>query len=135
MKKLFAGLFAAFAMHFALAAVNINTATQAELEGLKGVGPAKAKAIIEYRTKNGPFKTLEGLKDVKGIGDGIFNKIKGDISLSGASTPAKPAAAPAKPADKAAAKPAAPATPAKPAEPAKPAASTKKDAKPAAPSK
>lgn len=129
MKKLFAGLFAAFAMHFALAAVNINTATQAELESLKGVGPAKAKAIIEHRTKNGPFKTLEGLKDVKGIGDGIYNKIKGDISLSGASTPAKPAAAPAgaaKPADKPAAKPA---TPAKPAEPAK------KDAKPAAPSK
>ncbi|NLR75832.1 ComEA family DNA-binding protein [Leeia aquatica] len=121
MKKLFAGLFAAFAMHFALAAVNINTATQAQLESLKGVGPAKAKAIIEYRTKNGPFKTLDGLKNVSGIGDGIYNKIKGDITLSAAATTAKPAVP--------AGKPATAATPAKPAEPAK------KDVKPAAPSK
>ncbi len=43
----------------AYAAVNINTATQAELETLQGIGPAKAKAIIDHRKKNGSFKSAE----------------------------------------------------------------------------
>lgn len=85
----------------ALAAVNINTATQPELEGLPGVGPAKAKAIIEYRTKNGNFKSIEDIKNVKGIGDKMFDKLKADLTVSGPTT--APAAAPAKPAPAAAA--------------------------------
>ena len=52
----------------ALAGVNINTATQAELETLDGVGPVKAQAIIDYRKKNGGFKSIDELEKVDGIG-------------------------------------------------------------------
>ena len=89
---------------FALAAVNINTATKEELDALPGIGPVKAQAIIDYRAKNGPFKTPEDIMKVPGIKEGEFGKLKGQISVSGASTPA---AAPA--AAKAATPPAAPA--------------------------
>jgi len=73
---------------FALAAVNINTATKEELDALPGIGPVKAQAIIDYRTKNGPFKTPEDIMKVPGIKEGEFGKLKGQISVSGASTPA-----------------------------------------------
>ena len=53
MKKFLFGAFAAVCAAFSLAAVNINTASSAELEALPGIGPAKAKAIVEYRQKNG----------------------------------------------------------------------------------
>src|SRR5207247_2927726 len=76
---------------FALAAVNINTAPKEELDALPGIGPVKAQAIIDYRTKNGPFKTPEDIMKVPGIKEGEFGKLKGQISVSGASTP--PAAA------------------------------------------
>ena len=56
--------------------VNINTATEEELCTLNGIGPAYAKAIVEYRTANGPFGAPERIKDVKGIGEKIFEKIK-----------------------------------------------------------
>ncbi len=62
--------------------VNINKATAAAIqENLKGIGEKKAAAIVTYRTENGDFKALEDIKNVKGIGDGIFEKIKADISL------------------------------------------------------
>ena len=77
---------------WALAAININTATLQELEALNGIGPVKAQAIIDYRKANGPFKSVDQLKDVKGIGDATFDKIKADVSVSGATTPAKAAA-------------------------------------------
>jgi competence protein ComEA len=67
----------------AFADININTATQEQLETLKGIGPAKARAIIDYRTKNGPFKSLADLEKVQGIGPGLYKNIKGDIKLSG----------------------------------------------------
>ena len=70
----------------AFAAVNINTATQDQLETLKGVGPAKARAIIDYRTKNGPFKKLEDLDKVHGIGEGLFKNLKPEITLTGPTT-------------------------------------------------
>lgn len=70
-------------IHLALAAVNINTATQGELDGVKGIGPSKAQAIIDYRTKNGPFKSLEDLKNVKGFGDKSIAKLKGELSVAG----------------------------------------------------
>lgn len=110
MKKLFAlivGMF--FICASALAAININTANQQQLESLNGIGPVKAKAIIDYRTKNGAFKTVDDLKKVSGIGDKTLEKLKKDISVTGASAaPAPAAAAPAK-----AAAPAAKAAPAK----------------------
>jgi competence protein ComEA len=87
----------------ALAVVNINSASQKQLEQLEGVGPAKAKAIIEYRKKNGPFKSTEDIRKVDGIGDATYEKIKGDLVLSGTTTgPGKPAEK--KAADKAGAK-------------------------------
>lgn len=133
----------------AMAAVNVNTATQEQLETLNGIGPAKAKAIIDYRNKNGSFKSVEELDKVPGIGQGILSKIKADAAVSGTTTaktdtkkaePAKPAT-PAVPAKAEPAKPATPAIPAKaePAKPTKPAAPVKaevtKPTKPTAPAK
>ncbi|TLD99296.1 ComEA family DNA-binding protein [Helicobacter trogontum] len=66
---------------FLFAAVNINTAGQKELMTLNGIGEAKAKAIIEYRTKT-RFKKIEDIKQVKGIGQAIFDKIKKDIVVT-----------------------------------------------------
>jgi competence protein ComEA len=84
----------------AFAAVNLNTATLDQLETLKGVGPAKAQAIIDYRKKNGNFKTVDELNNVPGFGDKTLAKLKPEITVSGGSAPAS--ASPAKTADKAA---------------------------------
>ncbi len=61
--------------------ININTADQATLTTLRGIGEAKAKAIIEYREKNGPFKSVEEIKNVSGIGDKTFEDIKDKITV------------------------------------------------------
>ena len=61
--------------------ININTAPAEELDELNGIGPSLAKAIIDYRTANGPFKTIEEINDVKGIGDALFAKIKDSITV------------------------------------------------------
>lgn len=98
---LFAALLAYAGM--ALAAVNINSGTKEMLEALDGIGPVKAQAIIDYRKKNGPFKRLDELKNVEGIGDATFEKIRRDIALTGTSTMPKAA----DPAPKAEPKPAA----------------------------
>ena len=63
----------------AYSAVNINTATQSELEAVKGVGPAKAKAIISYRESKGGFKSLDELVNVKGFGKASIEKLKSDL--------------------------------------------------------
>jgi competence protein ComEA len=93
MKK-FILLFAALLAYTGLAfgVVNINSASKEQLETLEGVGPVKAQAIIDYRKKNGPFKKVEDIKKVDGIGDATFNAIKKDLVLSGTTTGAgKPA--------------------------------------------
>jgi competence protein ComEA len=94
MKKLllvFAMWFAIYGI--AMAAVNINTATKDELVTLKGIGPSRAQEIIDYRTKNGPFKTVDDLEKVKGIGPGTMKQIKSQISVSGPTTIDKPSSA------------------------------------------
>lgn len=61
--------------------VDINSADAATLAAeLVGIGPAKAKAIVDYREKNGPFATPESLKDVAGIGEATYEKNKDKIS-------------------------------------------------------
>lgn len=61
--------------------VSINTAKQAELESLPGVGPALAKRIIDYRDMNGSFSSVEGLDNVSGIGPAMLEKIRDLIRL------------------------------------------------------
>jgi competence protein ComEA len=61
--------------------VNINTATSEELQGLPGVGEATAQAIIEERTANGPFATIEDLMRVSGIGEKKFAKLRSGICV------------------------------------------------------
>ena len=56
--------------------ININKATQTELETLPGIGPSTALKIINYRNENGKFKSIDDIKNVSGIGDGKFTKIK-----------------------------------------------------------
>jgi competence protein ComEA len=58
------------------APVNLNTATQAQLEALPGIGPKAAELILDYRKKNGNFKKVEDLMNVKGIGEKSFLKLK-----------------------------------------------------------
>ncbi len=75
--------------------VNINTADATALaKALNGIGPAKAKAIVSYRDKNGPFKTVDQLAMVEGITQKLIDKNRADIKL-GADKTAAPAAAPA----------------------------------------
>ena len=61
--------------------VNINTAKAEALTTLKGIGESKALAIMAYRESNGPFKTIYDIKNVSGIGDATFEKIKNDICV------------------------------------------------------
>jgi competence protein ComEA len=66
--------------------VNLNTATQAELETLPGVGAKMAARIIEYRQKKGPFKKIEELMNVQGIGEKNFLKLKPQLTVGAAAT-------------------------------------------------
>lgn len=61
--------------------VNINKATQAELESLAGIGPSTALKIVNYRNEFGKFKTIEDIKNVPGIGESKFNAIKEQICV------------------------------------------------------
>ncbi|WP_409509004.1 helix-hairpin-helix domain-containing protein [Bacillus spizizenii] len=63
------------------ALVNINTATLEELQGISGMGPSKAEAIIAYREENGRFQTIEDITKVSGIGEKSFEKIKSSITV------------------------------------------------------
>ena len=86
----------------AFAAVDINSADAAGLDAIKGVGPAKAKAIVEERKKNGPFKSLDDVATrVKGIGDKTVAgwKKDGSVSVGGGAAPKTVAAKDDKKAD------------------------------------
>jgi len=72
--------------------VNINTASAAELGELKGIGDAKAKEILEYREKNGPFKSVDDLRQVHGIGNKLLESLRPHVTVSSAAQPAAAAA-------------------------------------------
>lgn len=61
--------------------ISINSASKEELMTLNGIGESKADAIINYRNENGLFKTIEDLKNVSGVGNSVFEKIKNNITL------------------------------------------------------
>jgi len=114
--------------------IDINTATAAELETLKGIGPSKAAAIIQYRTEHGAFQSVDDLVKVPGVGPKTLGDVKDKISVGGATgtglpkasgaLPITPGTVPAAPMTK----PAMPAT--KPAVPSAPPAPMTAPAKP-----
>lgn len=61
--------------------VNLNTASKEELLSLTGIGDVKADSIIKYREEQGSFKSVEDIKKIEGIKDGVFNKIKDQITV------------------------------------------------------
>lgn len=75
---------------FGTALVNINTADEAALETLPGIGPSKAAAIIGYRTENGPFAAIGDIENVSGIGPSTFANIEALITVGSAAAPAAP---------------------------------------------
>jgi len=90
MKKLLLSLFVSLAFSgITYAAVDLNTATKAELEAVTGIGPSKADAIVEYRKNNGPFKKVDDLKEIKGFGDKSVDKLRDEVTVNSAA--AKPA--------------------------------------------
>jgi competence protein ComEA len=64
------------------AALDLNTATVSDLEGLPGIGRSTAERIVEYRQKNGAFKKIEELMNVKGIGEKSFLKLKAHVTVA-----------------------------------------------------
>ena len=67
--------------------VNLNTATVAELEALPGIGAKVATLIVEYRTKKGPFRKVEELMNVQGIGEKSFLKLRPQLTVGAMSEP------------------------------------------------
>lgn len=70
--------------------VNVNTATAEELELLPGIGPSRAKAILEARRERGAFKSVEELEEVKGIGKGALERLRPFVTISGKTTAERP---------------------------------------------
>jgi competence protein ComEA len=91
MKRLFFALTVLFSANVFATPVNINTADAQKIaDSVSGFGLKKAQAIVDYRTKNGDFKTLDDLNKVSGIGDKTIEKIKADILFSDATSPPTP---------------------------------------------
>ena len=72
----------------AAAIVNLNTATQSELEALPGIGPKVAARIVEYRKAKGPFKKIEEVMNVQGVGEKSFLKLRPQLTVGTKPEPA-----------------------------------------------
>ena len=68
----------------ALAAVDLNTATRDELVAVPGIGPTKAQAIVDHRTANGPFKSVDDLRDVKGFRGKLVERLRPELTVAAA---------------------------------------------------
>ncbi|GIK85287.1 MAG: ComEA family DNA-binding protein [Burkholderiales bacterium] len=106
MRNLLLALAALVFAHVAGAAVNLNTATKDELVALPGIGPAKAQAIVDYRNQHGPFRAVDDVRKVKGIGEKLFLQIRPELTIGGGASPRATAVA-GRPEAKGEAKPAA----------------------------
>lgn len=84
MKQILFALAALVMSAVAMAAVDVNTATKDQLIALPGIGPSKAQAIVDYRTQHGPFKSVDEVRKVKGIGEKLFQQIRPELSVGGA---------------------------------------------------
>ena len=84
MKRVLLLLAALLVSGAAAAALNLNTATKDELVALPGIGPAKAQAIVDYRNQHGPFKSVDEIRKVKGIGEKLFLQIKPELAIGAA---------------------------------------------------
>lgn len=89
MKKTLLAIFAALTISLGVsfntyAAIDLNTATSDQLQSINGIGPKKAQAIIEYRKKNGQFKSVDDLDKVPGFGKATVTKMKKDITVGNA---------------------------------------------------
>lgn len=95
MKKALLVVFAAISLSLGsisvFAATDLNTASLAELQKVNGIGPKKAEAIIEYRKKT-PFKSVDDLDKVPGFGKATLDKVKPELTVSGADKAKKTAA-------------------------------------------
>jgi competence protein ComEA len=69
--------------------VNVNTASATDFEALPGIGPKLAARIVDYRQKNGPFKKIEELMNVQGLGEKNFLKLKPQLTLGSSKTAAQ----------------------------------------------
>jgi competence protein ComEA len=82
MKKLLLSLLVLMFSGSLYAAVDLNTATQEELQAVKGVGASKAAAIVKYRKQHGPFKRVEELDKVKGFGKKSVERLRSEFTVS-----------------------------------------------------
>jgi competence protein ComEA len=64
--------------------VNLNSATAAQIATLPGIGPKTADLVVQYRVKNGPFKKIEEIMNVRGVGEKSFLKIKDRLTVAAA---------------------------------------------------
>lgn len=62
--------------------INLNSATAAQIASLPGIGPKTADLVVQYRTKNGPFKKIEEIMNVRGVGEKSFLKIKDRLTVA-----------------------------------------------------
>ncbi len=83
LKSIFGSVFLVlFLFISAFAAINLNTADEAALESISGIGPAKASAIIKYRDEHGSFKSVDELLNVKGVGPKMLDNIKEQVEIT-----------------------------------------------------